>query len=59
MCVGAQRRNVYGGPEVVQCLELVSNQKEARGASAWRVRAQTGVRFREKPDPAWPCGHYK
>lgn len=40
-------------------MEVVSNRKEVRVAGAWRVRAQTDVRFREKPDQAWPRGHDK
>lgn len=33
-------------------MELMDNRKEARVAGAWRVRAQTGLRFREKSDQA-------
>lgn len=35
-------------------MELVDNRKEARVAGAQRVRAQTGVRFRDKSGQAWP-----
>ena len=47
-----QRTNIYGGLETVGCLELVNERKEARVASAWRVRGQTDPRCRQKTNLA-------
>lgn len=54
---GTKKKYIYGDPGAVECLEPVNDRKKARVAGAWRVRAQTGLRFREKSDQAWPCGH--